>query len=58
MYVEKDKDGNIIIQAIRPDEAEIIDDMICTYLAGKPLNGRTDTERTIIMLKKQLEKLY
>ena len=58
MYVEKDKNGNIIIQEIRPDEAEIIDDMICTYLSGKPMQGRTDAERTIIMLKKQLEKLY
>ena len=58
MYVEKDSTGKIIIQEIASGEAEILDDCFCTYLAGKPVKGRTDAEKVISNLKRQLEKLY
>lgn len=58
MYVEKDLTGKIIIQDISPIEAEILDDCFCSYLAGKSAPKRTDTERIIAKLKRELEKLY
>lgn len=58
MYVEKDKNGQIIIQDISPEDASYLDDCICSYLAGKPLGGRTDAERRLVFLKTQLEKMY
>lgn len=56
MYVEKDSSGRIIIQDISHKEAEILDDCICTYLVG-PVNDRSETDFTLIKLKKELEKL-
>lgn len=58
MYVEKDKNGQIIIQDISPEDAGYLDDCICSYLSGKPLSGRTDAERRLVFLKMQLEKMY
>ena len=58
MYVEKDTSGKIIIQDITPEEASYMVDCICSYLAGKPLSGRTDMERKLIFLKIELEKIY
>lgn len=58
MYVEKDLNGKIIIQEIAPYEAEILDDCFCTYLTGKPAKERTDADKVISNLKRELEKLY
>lgn len=58
MYVEKDLHGQIIIQNISPSEAEILDDCFCSYLAGKTKGERTETEKVIVKLKRELEKLY
>lgn len=58
MYVEKDKNGQIIIQDISPEDASYLDDCICSYLSGKPSNSRTDAERRLVFLKVELEKLY
>lgn len=58
MYVEKDSTGKIIIQGINPEEASYMVDCICSYLARKPLSGRTDMERKLIFLKVELEKMY
>ena len=33
MYVEKDKNGQIIIQDISPEDASYLDDCICSYLS-------------------------
>lgn len=58
MYVEKDNTGRIIIQDISGQEASYLDDCICSYLAGKPANNRTDIDKTMVKLKRELEKLY
>lgn len=58
MYAETDKDGNIIIQQITKEEASWLDDSICCYLAGKPANNRSDIDKKMMVLKRQLEKLY
>lgn len=58
MYVEKDQRGQIIIQNIFPSEAEILDDCFCSYLAGKTEGKRSETEKAIVKLKRELEKLY
>lgn len=58
MYAEKDKDEQIIIQQITKEEASWLDDAICCYLAGKPANNRSDIDKKMIGLKRQLEKLY
>lgn len=57
MYVEKDQYGQIIIQEISPDDAEVLDDCFCSYLAGKS-EKRTYAEKKIVKLKRELEKLY
>lgn len=58
MYVEKDQRGQIIIQNISPSEAEILDDCFCSYLAAKTKEKRSDAEKAIVKLKRELEKLY
>ena len=58
MYAETDKDGNIIIQQITKEEASWLDDSICCYLAGTPANNRSDIDKKMMVLKRQLEKLY
>ena len=58
MYTEIDKDGKIIIQAIKKEEAELLVWCICSYFANKQLQNRTKEEKEIIKLKKELEKLY
>lgn len=58
MYVEKDTSGRIIIQDMTPEDASYMVDCICSYLAGKSLSGRTDSERKLIFLKVELEKMY
>lgn len=58
MCVEKDNTGRIIIQDISPEDASYLDDCICSYLSGKPMNSRTDAERRLVFLKMQLEKMY
>lgn len=58
MYVEKDKNGRIIIQDISSQEASYLDDCICSYLSVKPANNRTDVDKKMIQLKRELEKLY
>lgn len=58
MYAEKDKDGKIIIQQITEEEASWLDDSICCYLAGKSLSNRSDIDKKMMILKRQLEKLY
>lgn len=58
MYVEKDNSGKIIIQAITPEEASDLVDCICMYINSKSIQGRTDAERNLIMLKVELEKQY
>lgn len=59
MYVEKDRHGQIIIQNISPGEAEVLDDCFCSYLAGGNTGEkRTDAEKMIVKLKRELEKLY
>lgn len=58
MYVEKDLRGQIIIQNISPSEAEILDDCFCSYLAAKTDGKRSDAEKAIVNLKRELEKLY
>lgn len=58
MYTEKDNIGRIIIQDISPEEAELLDYCICQYFSDKPLQNRTDTEKSLIRLKRELEKEY
>lgn len=58
MYVEKDKNGQIIIQDISTEEASYLDDCICSYLTGRPAKDRTHIDRVMIGLKKELERLY
>ena len=58
MYTEIDKDGKIIIQQIKKEEAELLSWCICSYFSAMPLQNRTDEEKEIIKLKKELEKLY
>lgn len=58
MYAETDKDGNIIIQQITKEEASWLDDSICCYLTGKPAYNRSDIDKKMMGLKRQLEKLY
>ncbi len=58
MYIEKDLRGQIIIQNISPREAEILDDCFCSYLAVKADGKRSDAEKAIVKLKRELEKLY
>lgn len=58
MYVEKDNTGRIIIQDISSQEASYLDDCICSYLAGKSANNRTDIDKKMVKLKRELEKLY
>jgi len=58
MYVEKDKNGNIIIQGIRPEEASDLVDCICMYINNRSIEGRTDAERHLIFLKVELEKMF
>ena len=38
MYIETDSNGKIIIQDISQEEAVILDDCLCTYLATKPID--------------------
>ena len=56
MYVEKDTSGKIIIQDITSEEACYMTNCISSYLANRPLDGRTDTERKLIFLMIELEK--
>lgn len=58
MYVEKDKEGNIIIQALTPEDAELLTWCICSYFSKKAVTPRTPEEKKIIQLKKELEKDY
>ena len=58
MYVEKDLHGQIIIQNISLSEAKILDDCFCSYLADKTKEKRTEKEKVIVKLKRELEKLY
>ena len=58
MYAEKDKDGNIIIQQITEEEASWLDDSICCYRAGKQACDRTDIDKKMMSLKRQLETLF
>ena len=58
MYAEKDKDGNIIIQQITEEEASWLDDAICCYLTGKQACDRTDIDKKMMSLKRQLETLF
>lgn len=58
MYVEKDQSGQTIIQNISPSEVEILDDCFYSYLAGKTEVKRAETEKAIVKLKRELEKLY
>lgn len=59
MYVEKESTGSIIIQGLTPEDAEMLDDCLCSYLAGEPMGGkRTEAERRLIELKRQLQKMY
>ena len=59
MYVEKDSTGHIIIQGLTPEDAEMLDDCLCCYLAGDPIGCEsTEAERRLIELKRQLQKLY
>lgn len=58
MYVEKDNTGRIIIQDISAEEASLLDDCICTYLADKPAKERTSIDKKMMKLKNELEKLY
>ena len=42
-----------------PEDAEMLDDCLCCYLAGEPIGcERTEAERRLIELKRQLQKLY
>ena len=45
MYVEKDSTGHIIIQGLTPDDAEMLDDCLCCYLAGDPIGGGAQADR-------------
>lgn len=56
MYVEIDSNEKIIIQDISQEEAEILDDCLCTYLATKPIDQRSNVDRVVIDMKRQLEK--
>ena len=59
MYVEKDSTGHIIIQGLTPEDAEMLDDCLFYFLAGGPIGcERTEAERRLIELKRQLQKLY
>lgn len=58
MIVDKDSRGLISIMEIKPEEAEIIVDAICHLFADKSLHTKLPEEKTIIQLKKELEKQY
>ena len=58
MYVEKDSTGRIIIQGLTTEDVEMLDDCLCCYLAGKSIGERTDAERRMIELARQLQKMY
>ena len=58
MYVEKDSTGRVIIQGLTTEDAEMLDDCLCCYLAGAPIGERTDAERRMIELARQLQKMY
>ena len=58
MYVEKDNAGKIIIQSIAPEEASDLVDCICMYINNRSIEGRTDAERHLILLKVELEKMF
>ena len=59
MYVAKDSTGRVIIQGLTTEDVEMLDDCLCCYLAGKPIGGeRTDAERRMINLARQLQKMY
>ena len=55
MYIETDSNGKIIIQDISQEEAVILDDCLCTYLA-KPIDQRSSVDRIVMDMKRQLEK--
>lgn len=57
MYAEKDNNDRIIIQDISPEEAEYLDDCICSYLSKKPISERDNIDKKMIGLKHQIEKL-
>lgn len=56
MYIETDSKGKIIIQDISQEEAAVLDDCLCTYLATKPIDQRSNVDRIAVDMKKQLEK--
>ena len=56
MYIETDSNGKIIIQDISQEEAVILDDCLCTYLATKPIDQRSSVDRIVMDMKRQLEK--
>lgn len=58
MYVEKDSTGRVIIQGLTTEDVEMLDDCLCCYLVGKPIGERTDAERRMIELVRQLQKMY
>lgn len=58
MIVDVDSKGNISIMEIRPEEAELLVDAICSLFADKSLHTRTQEEKAIVNLKRELEKLY
>lgn len=58
MYVEKDNNGNIIIQELTPGDAELLAWCICSYFSKRATTPRTFEEKRIIQLKKELEKNY
>ena len=55
--------GDVIVilfqeKQITKEEASWLDDSICCYLAGTPANNRSDIDKKMMVLKRQLEKLY
>ena len=57
MYVEKDTTGHLIIQKITPEEAELLNWCICKFFADQKKKNRTKEEKSLIVLKREIDKL-
>jgi hypothetical protein len=56
MIADKDQRGNISIMEITPEVSEYLVDALYHYFSEQPIHCRTNAERELILLMRQLEK--
>lgn len=57
MIADKDQRGNISIMEITPEVSEYLVDALYHYFSEQPIHCRTNAERELVLLMRQLENM-